>query len=539
MESSDPTIGLRRNFYLLLGTVAVCIVAAKIVGSENVVEPSRYAPATQTNFGYDRAGKPERKWPASRPEPTPMFGSNDRSRWATVRSLVDEGTYVVGRREADPKLEVNAAFGGVVGYSSLRLKTASTTPPGLVDRGIIFEDGYQSLDKVMIPETGEFYSSKPPLLTTLIAGEYWLLKKCFGWSIVRDRWLVVCTILLTVNVLPFAIYLLLLAKLIDRFGTTDFGKLLTFTTACVGTFLTTFATTLNNHSPATFAVVFALYPLLRPRPAGGAETRWDMLVSGFFAGLVPTMDLPAAAFSAALLVPLLYVRPRRTLFYFVPAMLVPIAALFVCNHAALGRFLPAYSDFGGPMYEFAGSHWDKLKLVKQGIPQKGIDFADEPKGVYTFHLLLGHHGWFSLTPVFFGSLVGIIILVRRSIPSVRRVLTRKLPADAPIFNLPIVGAMTAVTSLVVMTYFVFKTNNYGGFTSGPRWFFWMIPLWLIAGLLGLDRIGRGRAGRLSLAILLGFSVFAVFYPAWNPWRPPWILQAFERLEWVNYDVLPG
>ena len=115
------------------------------------------------------------------------------------------------------------------------------------------------------------------------------------------------------------------------------------------------------------------------------------------------------------------------------------------------------------------------------------------------------------------------------------VLTRNVTER--VFNLPIVGAMTAVLSLVVMAYFVFKTNNYGGFTSGPRWFFWMIPLWLIAGLPGLDRIAQSRAGRLSLAILLGFSVLAVFYPAWNPWRPPWILQTFERLEWVNYDVV--
>ncbi len=531
MPPLDPTAALRRNFYLLLGTVAVFIAVAKIVGSENVVEPSRYAPATEANFGFDRAGKPERKWPSSRPEPTPMFGSNDRSRWATVRSLVDEGTYVVGRREADPKLEANSAFGGAGAYTAQRMKTAANTPPGLVDRGIIFEDGYQSLDKVMIPETGEFYSSKPPLLTTLIAWEYWLLKKCFGWSIVRDRWLVVCTILLTVNVLPFAVYLLLLSKLIDRFGTTDFGKLLTFTTGCVGTFLTTFATTLNNHSPAAYCVVFALYPLLR----SGAESRRGLLIAGFFAGFVPTMDLPAVAFSAALLIPLLYVRPKATLLHFVPAMLVPIAALFACNYAALGRFLPAYSDFGGPMYEFAGSHWDKLKLVKQGIPQKGIDFANEPKGVYAFHLLLGHHGWFSLTPVFFASLVGIGLLVRRSLPDVRMVLTRNVTER--VFNLPIVGAMTAVLSLVVMTYFVFKTNNYGGFTSGPRWFFWMIPLWLIAGLPGVDRIAAWKRGPLLLSVLLGFSVLAVFYPAWNPWRPPWILQAMERLEWVNYDVI--
>ena len=142
-----------------------------------------------------------------------------------------------------------------------------------------------------------------------------------------------------------------------------------------------------------------------------------------------------------------------------------------------------------------------------------------------------------MTPVFAASLLGIAISVRRAIPGVRRVLIRKVPSTEAVFHFPIVGAMTAVVSLVVMIYFVFKTNNYGGFTSGPRWFFWMIPLWLIAGLPGVDRIARARSGRCLLAILLGVSVFAVFFPAWNPWRPPWILQALERFEWVNYDVV--
>ncbi len=29
----------------------------------------------------------------------PTFGSNDRSRWATVRALVDNGTYEIGYRD--------------------------------------------------------------------------------------------------------------------------------------------------------------------------------------------------------------------------------------------------------------------------------------------------------------------------------------------------------------------------------------------------------------------------------------------------------
>ncbi len=51
------------------------------------------------------------------------------------------------------------------------------------DSGIIFEDGWQSVDKMLNPDTLEYYSTKPPLLTFLVACEYWLLKKAFGWSL--------------------------------------------------------------------------------------------------------------------------------------------------------------------------------------------------------------------------------------------------------------------------------------------------------------------------------------------------------------------
>ena len=68
------------------------------------------------------------------------------------------------------------------------------------DHGIVTEDGWQGIDKVLHPGELKFYSSKPPLLPTLVAGEYWLLKKLFGWSIVQERWQVVRVILLTVFV---------------------------------------------------------------------------------------------------------------------------------------------------------------------------------------------------------------------------------------------------------------------------------------------------------------------------------------------------
>jgi len=502
MSDSPET---RRSIYLLLTAVAVAIAVAKVVGAENVYEPSRYSPPAG---GYSpNPPDPPRIWPAERPEPMPTFSSNDKSRWATVRALVDHGSFVIGKRVHDP-----------------------ANPANYTDTGIVAEPAYRSLDIVMNPETKEFYSSKPPLMVTLVAGEYWILKRAFGWDIVRDRWLVIPAILLTVNVVPFSVYLVLLARLIDSAGKTDFGRLLAFTTAALGTFLITFAGTLNNHTPAVFCVLFAVYPLVRAVGENRDMTPWGYLACGFFSGLAATFELPAFAFAAALGVPLLFARARPTLLFFLPGALVPIAALLAANYAALATLQPPYSQFGGPWYNFEGSHWSKWGTAAA----KGIDFSREPTVIYAFHLLLGHHGWFSLSPVWFVALAGLVGLAIHSAKDVRTLLSGKGTGTG--WTPQLFATMTLTVSLIVFAFYLTRREsyNYGGNTSGPRWLFWLIPLWLLAIPPAADRLAASRAGRIACALLLGLSVLSVFYPAANPWRHPWILSLMEFTGLVRY-----
>jgi hypothetical protein len=509
----------RRAFYLLLTAAGVAVAAAKVLGAENVLEPSRYTPPKYAppNEGYSsNPPDPPRNWPAERPDPSPMFSSNDKSRFATIRALVDDKTYAIGRRV----------------YPDGR------DPRRYEDVGIVAEPQYKSLDIVLRPlgdgaagpQEREFYSSKPPLLPTLLAGEYWLLKRAFGWDVVRDRWLVIPAIVFTVNVLPFAVYLLLLAGLIERAGRTDFGRLLAFTAAAVGTYLTTFSVTLNNHTPAAFCVLFASYPLVRAILDKTDMTPRGYVCCGFFAAAAAAFDLPAAAFLAAVGLPLLVARPRNTLLFFLPGAVLPVLAFFASNYAALGQFLPAYGEFGGPWYDFVGSHW-----AKRGTElAKGIDFNQEPTHVYAFHLLLGHHGWFSLTPVWFLALGALLGQGIRSAADVRKLVGGKAAGTG--WTPELFAAMTLAVSVVVFAFYLSRTQsyNYGGFTSGPRWLFWLIPLWLLAVAPAGDRLGRSRAGRVVCAGLLALSVFSVFYPAWNPWRHPWILNAMEFTGYLRY-----
>lgn len=507
----DAAAGLRRTVYGLVGAVAVGIGLGKLAGAENVFEPSRYRPPTEDSFGAGRAPEvtPRRVWPERRPEPTPMFSSNDKSRWATVKALVEDGTYVVGKRDFPAATE------------------------GFTDTGIIFREDYNSLDKVMNPQTGEFFSSKPPLLPTLVAAGYYALYHWAGWTLDKDRWWVVVTLLVCVNVLPFSLYLWCLARLIEAHGKTDFGRVFAFTVAACGTFLTPFLTTFTNHVPAACGVLFAAYFLLRPRATGSA---FEAFLAGLCAGFAAAFDLPALAFAGGLFVPLALTRPGTAVTGFLPGLLVPVAAALYCNYLAIGTVVPAYGEFGGPWYEYAGGEWKRIKaaVAAGSTAGRGVDYAREPRGIYAFHLTLGHHGWFSLTPVWLVGAAGLVMSLAAAGPDLQKAWATRRAVTGPVWTLNLFAVLTAVVSVVVFAFYVWQTTNYGGNTSGPRWLMWLSPLWVLGLLPAADRLARSGAGRGLGAVLLAASVFSVSYPAWNPWRYPWLQQLLEQTGFVRY-----
>ncbi|MCE9530079.1 MAG: hypothetical protein K8T89_02920 [Planctomycetes bacterium] len=495
---------LRRYVYAILMTVTAGLMTARIVGVEFVYEPSLYK------------SYPDRKWPTAKPDTFPTFSSNDRSRWAAVRALVENESFIVGKRVADPTATFTDKDGGSRIVDGVRIKDLNAKN-GYYDEGIAFQEGYKSVDYVKNPETNAFYSSKPPLFTVFVAAEYWLLKRGLGWTLTdaQFRWPVVCAILITFNVLPMLIFLLLLANLIEEYGTTDWGRLFVFTAACFGTFLTTFAVTLNNHTPAAFCVMAAIYPLLRGRgnESNRPFTIVELLIAGFFSGLALCCDLPAAAFTAAVGF-IILIRSPSKLVWFIPAALIPIAALMATNFMALGEWQLAYDKFGGPWYEYEGSHWSKAKLNPD---QKGIDFAREAKWKYTLHMMVGHHGLFSLTPIWLFSLIGMLGLGRGKTPAIQAL-----------------NVLGLLVTMVVIAFYVWKTNNYGGWTSGPRWQFWLTPIFLMTMLPVVDRLARSGSGRKLGYLFLAIAAFSAAYPVWNPWRHPWPYQLCEYMNWLKY-----
>jgi hypothetical protein len=593
---------LRRQIYWLLIIVAVGIAASRIVSAQRVYEP---AMATDGRMDDWRG-----RWPEKRPKPAATYSSNDRSRWATVRALVDEGTYVVGTR--DCRQVVYSAIAPLAGGNAL--ETAILVEAGylvrtknndlfqrigpkpyeqLPDHGIIFEDGWESIDRVLkptpvlgadgTPDHWEFYSSKPPLLATLMAGLYWLLQQLTGWTLASNYVEVVRVLLLIVHPLPFALYLWILGRMVERYGRTDWGRFYVMTAGCFATLMPAFLNTFNNHTLGTFSVLFALYsvteiwraktplstgtpgerdggegakppddgpsclgvspftPAPLPRNTGGeglSKAVWHhYFLAGLFAAFAVANELPALSFACALGLLLLCWSPTRTLCFFLPPALLIAAAFLGTNYLAVGQFRPAYSEFGGPppfkrevlgdlsqqekgspWYQYEGSHW--LKPVVGQSPRHGIDWARyyEDRWTYAFHLLIGHHGFFSLTPIWLLAFAGIALALW------------KRNTALPWFMAP----LTLAVSAVVIGFYLVMSENYGGFAVAPRWLIWLSPLLLLCLLPVADVLADCRWKRALALLLLGASAFSAFYSNWNPWRHPWLFDLLEWLGWVSY-----
>src|SRR5262249_13075139 len=145
-----------------------------------------------------------------------------------------------------------------------------------------------------------------------------------------------------------------------------------------------------------------------------------------------------------------------------------------------------------------------------------IDFIDEPKQVYAFNFLIGHHGLFSLTPIWLLALGGMVFAQRGSLVASR------------------LHRLTPLILAVVLAFYIWRTNNYGGWSSGPRWLFWRTPLLFLALSPAADRLAGSRVGRGVAYLCLGASAFSAAFPWTNPWRHPWIYQWAEYMNWVHY-----
>jgi len=447
------------------------------------------------------------RWPETRPADVPFFSANDRSRWCAVWSLAERHTHQIDE--------------------------------------IITRPGWDTIDKVRLGE--HFYSSKPPFVAALATVVYRGVKLGLGYDLDRTPHEAAHAVLWCLNVVPWIAALVVLALLIERHGTTDFSRLTAVVTATLATFVTPFLQTLNNHTPAVCALVFSIAAVLWARRS---PDRWrPFALAGFWGAVTACCELPAAVWGLAAFGLCLRANLRSTLCLFLPAALPPLALFLWTNWEVTGGLLPAYASFGS-----AGSN--PYHYIVGGIPSywlnpSAIDRGESSGGWYLFHCVLGHHGIFSLSPIFLLTLAGWFWWPQPASPiaagsgrgpaepETRDPLDReerfRFASPSGPENRLLTQLGLGLTVWVLIFYLgQTKSWNYGGVSCCLRWALWLVPAWVLGLLAPLDRWGRWPAVRWLTAGLLGLSFYSASIPRENPWQLPWL-----QTLWQQWYPIPG
>lgn len=409
------------------------------------------------------------------------------------------------------------------------------------------------------PASGYLYSSKPTLLPAVMAAPYWVLNRVFGLSLAEKPFETTRILLVIYNLIPLGIAFFCLASMIDSIGRTDWARFYALAAALFGTFALTFVATLNNHLPGFVCVSISLWAAFQILNEGKTGARY-FAAAGFFGAFAVVCDLPSLAFAAFLCGVLLVKFPRKTLKISVPLGLLVAAAFFATNFIAHQSFVPAYSQKRdhmklaetlaaanenaaktgeaptlNPRDLFDANDWYYYNYYPAGRTREaknarlshwanrtGIDRGEPSISRYALHSTVGTRGVFSLTPIWFFSVVGFFVWI-----------VAKRNDDKSLRWLAFGGL---ALTLVFFAFFLTRDQgdrNYGGMSCWSRWFFPLVPLLIPALIPVVEKLSTSRLGRFVAFAALFVSAISAAYPTWTPWTSPWLYQLAVDWGWMK------
>jgi len=491
----------------------------------------------------------------------PFFGANDSSQWATVCALGDEGTYVLDH------ICFDASGDPINGWHTRDL---------VQHRG---EDG-----------NIHYYSSNPTLLPMIMAGEYWLIRDLTSATFDQHTFFVTRILLALTNLLPLVLAQYLLLRMIERHTLTDWALVFCAAMVCFGTFMTTFAVTLNNYLVSAVSLTVALSALL-PVWYSGERAWWRFTLGGLSLGFLIANELPALSVGIIVVIGLALKDRVRVVVALLPSLLLVGVCAIATNIIAHGSWRTPDAHLRDRRVVATVPSKSNVSLidpvVAAGFVQQTLACGLQFEGPSQLEQLVRGERWIlcdgskrSTRSVVInwalydseGAQIGMRPLGKWidydgsdwALDNVRNHDRGERSSVVYAFNVILghhgllsltpawcfsafgctvwmlrgnrdekgIATMIAIVTIAVLAYYLVRPQierDYEGSTCCFRQMIWLTPLWLLSLAPALDILSQSVMGRAIGIATLFVSVFSSHYSAGNPWSSPWVFDCCVAL----------
>jgi hypothetical protein len=388
-----------------------------------------------------------------------IVGQNDLSHFMAAESLMNRGTRIIDECPALFKQEVR--------------------------------DGEYRWSMVdIVKYKGHFYSSKPPVLNYILAGEALVLRK-LGLPIgFRDKLERAYTgfilTLLTVGLMT-ALGGAAFRKVISKYTDDEWEATLLTILTLFGTLYLTYSVTLNHHTITATFILISFF-LLGMHEARKELNPKHVLLAGFLMALGVTIDcghgfIFSIAFALYLMI---YVRSWKYILLFALGSIPPLAWHCIVQYQTFHTILPV--QFYRDLYEFEGG----LLRGKRGF--------DIPRWKYWALTLFSTRGLFTASPILLFGIWGIGHEIRKGSQ----------------YIYPVISVLFGCT-LLFLYYSFLAPKNFCGACYGFRWYIGFMPLLAFFAARYFLEV-KDRHWRRRIFYVLGFiSVVSALVGTRAPW----------------------
>lgn len=330
-----------------------------------------------------------------------------------------------------------------------------------------------------------FYSDKPPILALYSSVFYLFLKVTFGLSFASHPSLTYYLLTVLVIGVTSSLGLLCLHEILKIFKIEPNWSNIILLIAGTGTLILPYSVIFNNHVVSGSLLLFSFYYLL-PRQ----EVTKNAAISGFFISLAGSIDITIFA-----LIPLYFVlfinKSGKAIFAFILSCLPMTIVYIFINVYTSGSIIPPAMNVS--LWNYPGSSFGEKNL--SGLVEHDVSDLIN----YTINMLIGSRGLLSYSPIILFSIYGWIKMFFQ-----------------PSFRYKKEYLFIAITCIVFVIFYIWRTNNYGGYSYGVRWFASIMLLGCIPLAHVAEEVRKKHFGSLFVAIA-SISIFISFIGLIAPW----------------------